>query len=147
MVKFKDFKDINRPQAKVAELFADPAYLNEYQDGFVKKVLVSGTAGQAGAISKMYYQQGKQEMELTETIITNQLPDFFEAHYHHKHMDNTMKCTFIKLNEQQTRYEYEYEYTRMSWIMPRLIAILFPSVYRKQVEKWMINFKTFVEQQ
>jgi hypothetical protein len=39
----------------------------------------------------MYYKQGKRELELTETITANRLPDSFEASYHHIHMDNTMK--------------------------------------------------------
>ncbi|MTI21689.1 SRPBCC family protein [Fulvivirga sp. RKSG066] len=87
------------------------------------------------------------EMVLTETITKNDLPDTFEADYYHKHMDNTMKCTFTEVNEASTLYEYEIEYTRINWFMPRLMAILFPSVYRKPVKKWMDNFKVFVEQQ
>ena len=62
-------------------------------------------------------------------------------------MDNTMKCRFIALNKNETRYEYEFEYTRINWVMPKLIAILFPSMYRKQGEKWMKQFKEFVEKQ
>jgi hypothetical protein len=58
-----------------------------------------------------------------------------------------MKCTFIELDDQNTRYEYEFEYTRINWVMPKLMAILFPGMYRKQAEKWMVQFKEFVEKQ
>lgn len=146
-MKIKGSLDINRPQSKVAELFADPDYLKEYQDGFQKKELVSGQMGQEGAVSKMYYKYGKRDMELTETITANRLPDSFEATYHHKHMDNTMKCTFVPLDDNRTRYEYEFEYTRINWVMPKLMAVLFPGMYRKQGEKWMRQFKEFVEKQ
>ncbi len=139
--------DIDKPRSIVAELFADPKNLKEYQDGFVKKELASGKEGEDGAVSKMYYKYGKRDMELTETITANRLPDSFEASYHHKHMDNTMKCEFIAINDDQTRYKYEFEYTRINWVMPKLIAILFPSMYRKQGEKWMKQFKEFVEKQ
>ena len=138
--------DIKKPKQHVATLFADPNNLEHYQDGFLRKELVSGQAGQDEAVSKMYYQYGKKEMELTETITTNRLPDSFEAFYHHKHMDNTMKCTFESLGTDETRYKYEIEYTRINWVMPKLMAILFPGVYRKQVEKWMKQFKEFAEQ-
>lgn len=144
-MKFKGSIEIKKPVALVAKLFADPAYLNEYQDGFIRKELVEGEAGKDGAISKMYYQYGKNEMELTETIISNKLPDSFEAFYHHKHMDNTMNCKFTELDPQRTRYDYEYEYVRMNWVMPKLMAILFPSMYRKQGEKWIRQFRDFVE--
>ncbi|GAA4278375.1 SRPBCC family protein [Aquimarina mytili] len=146
-MKFRGYKDINQNIDKLTELFADPKYLKEYQDGFIRKELVSGNEGQDGAVSKMYYQYGKGEMELTETITANRLPNSFEASYHHKHMDNTMKCTFTPLGDKKTRYEYEFEYTRINWIMPKLIAILFPGMYKKPAEKWMNQFKEFVEKQ
>ena len=146
-MKFAGSLEINKPRSEVVKYFADPQYLGEYQDGFMKKELVSGEPGTEGAVSKMYYKYGKRDMELTETVTANQLPDSFEAFYHHKHMDNTMKCNFIGLDDGRTRYEYEFEYTRMNWLMPKLIAILFPGMYRRQGEKWMKQFKAFVEKQ
>jgi len=146
-MKFTGAKVIEKPRDEVVKYFADPQYLGEYQDGFVRKDLVSGEAGQDGTVSKMFYSDGKRDMELTETIIANRLPETFEAEYHHKHMDNFMRCTFVALDDQRTRYEYEFEYTRINWIMPKLIAILFPSMYRNQGEKWMQQFKEFVEGQ
>lgn len=146
-MKFSGSIDIDKPQQVVASFFADPQYLGEYQEGFLRKELVSGTAGQEGAVSKMYYQMGKKEMELTETITSNQFPEIFEGHYHHKHMDNTMKCRFIALSDNKTRYTSEIEYTRINWLMPRLMAILFPGMFRKPAQRWMNNFKEFVEKQ
>lgn len=48
-MKFKGYQDINQPLEKVAALFADPQYLKEYQDGFVRKTLISGEEGKDGA--------------------------------------------------------------------------------------------------
>lgn len=146
-MKIKGTIIISKPRVEVAKYFADPNYLKEYQDGFLRKELISGEQGREGAISKMYYKQGKGEMELTETITKNQLPDVFEASYHHKYMDNTMKCQFIENEINSTTYVYEFEYTRIDWIMPKLMAILFPSMYKKPAEKWMRQFKIFVEKQ
>ena len=146
-MKHNGFIEIKKPHHQVAQLFMDPDSYKEYQDGFLRKELVKGVIGQAGAVSKIYYQFGKSEMEMEETILANRLPDFFEAVYHHKHMDNTMKCRFIAIDEFSTRYEYEYEYTRINWVMPRLMSILFPSMYRKPAEKWIGQFKTYIEKQ
>ncbi|WP_421763125.1 SRPBCC family protein [Ekhidna sp.] len=146
-MKFSGSIDINQSQEKVADFFADPAYLKEYQEGFEKKELLEGEAGKEGAVSKMYYKNGNHEMVLTETITKNDLPHSFEAFYHHKHMDNTMKCTFTKLRDGQTRYATEVVYTRIDWVMPRLISILFPGMYKKPARRWMENFKSFVEKQ
>lgn len=144
-MKHKGYIDINKPIDTVTTLFADPDNLKEYQDGFIRKEHISGVKGQAGAVSKLYYKHGKGEMELTETITKNNLPQSFEARYHHIHMDNTMICNFGKLSETKTRYEYMYEYTRINWFMPKLIALLFPSLYKKPAEKWLRQFKAFVE--
>ena len=146
-MKFNGFQLIAKPREEVVKYFTDPNYLSEYQDGFVKKELVSGKEGKDGAVSKMFYTQGKRKMELTETVTSNKLPDSFESSYHHIHMDNTMKCKFIEIDSHNTRYEYDFEYTRINWFLPKLIAILFPGLYRKQGEKWMRQFKEFVEKQ
>lgn len=146
-MKFNGTVEINKPKELVARLFEDPDHLHEYQDGFVRKELVEGNQGMEGAVSTIYYKYGKRDMVLTETVILNQLPDSFEAFYHHEHMDNKMKCQFTALDENRTRYDYEFEYTRIDWFMPKLMAILFPGMYRKQGEKWMRQFKEFVERQ
>ena len=146
-MKYKGSIDVAKPRDEVVKYFADPQYLGEYQDGFVDKKLISGESGTDGAVSMMVYEIGNRNMELTETIMANRLPESFESSYHHKHMDNSMKCNFIALDDNRTRYEYEFEYTRISWVMSKLISILFPGMYRKQGEKWMTQFKKFVEKQ
>lgn len=139
--------DINKPRAEVVAVFSNPKYNGEYQDGFVKKELVEGEEGAIGAVYQILYKQSGRDMELTETITNNQLPDLYESNIHHEHMDNTMKVRFIVLDSNTTRYEYEYVYTRINWIMPRLMAILFPSMFRKPPQKWLRQFKEFVEKQ
>ncbi|WP_395373712.1 SRPBCC family protein [Marinicella sp. W31] len=144
-MKFSASVDIDQPIDKVAALFADPSNLKDYHPGFLRKKLISGTAGEKGAVSMMYYQFRKHEMELKETILCNDLPESFNGLYEHKHMDNTMKSTFVALNDQQTRYTAEIHYTRIAWVMPRLMTILFPNMFKKQTQKWLNSFKDFVE--
>lgn len=146
-MKFKGSVDINKPQSVVADYFIDPQYAGEYQDGFMKSEMVSGEPGANGSVSKLYYKQGKGEMVLTETVTANNLPDTFEATYEHEHMDNTMKVTFVKIDENNTRYEYEFEYTRVAWVIPKIMFTLFPGMFKKQGDKWMRQFKEFVEKQ
>jgi hypothetical protein len=146
-MKFGGSVDVDQPLEKTAALFANPGYLKEYQDGFLRKELISGTEGEDGAVSKMYYQHGKQEMELTETITENNLPHSFEAFYHHKHMDNTLKTTFKALSDTQTRYTAEGEYLVFRGFIPKMMAALFPKLFSKQAQKWMDNFKAFAEKQ
>ena len=136
---------INAPRKKVTAYFANPEYLKEYQDGFLRKELISGEQGQVNSISKMYYKQGKREMELTETIQVNKLPDEFIAQYHHKFTDNTMRSTFTTLSENETRYDAEILYTAFRGFMVNVMVFIAPGFFKKQVAKWLQNFKIFVE--
>ena len=146
-MKHKGSLIINKPREEVVALFMTPDSRKEYQDGFERSELLQGSEGHPGAKTKLEYKYGKRDMVLIETVLKNGLPHSFEAHYHHQHMDNTMKCTFRALDANRTEYGYEFEYTRIDWFMPKLMAILFPSMYRKQGDKWMKQFKEFVEKQ
>ncbi|NND64021.1 MAG: SRPBCC family protein [Flavobacteriaceae bacterium] len=146
-MKFECSIIVEKPRQEVANYFADPKYLKEYQDTFISKELISGIEGKDGAVSKMLYKQGKGKMELTETIVKNNLPYSFEGHYHHKHMDNTMHCEFVELETNKTKYISSIEYTELRGFMPKAMAYLFPRLFKKQVQKWLDNFKEFVENQ
>ena len=146
-MKFTCSVTINKPRKTVVDLFENPDFLGEYQEGFIKKVLISGDVGKENTVSKMYYKMGKGEMELTETILKNDLPDIFLAQYHHKHTDNTMQSSFIVLDENTTQYDAEIHYTAFRGFVVKVMSFLFPSFFKKQVQKWLTNFKVFVEKQ
>ena len=138
---------IEKPINQVAKIFINPDNLKEYQDGFLRKELVSGTPAQVGAVAKMFYLQGKREMEITETVTSNNLPHEFSGFYHHIHMDNTMTSRFTALGENSTQYDAEIEYTVLRGFMVKAMAFLFPSMFKKQVQKWLDQFKVFAEKQ
>ena len=146
-MKFTCTVIIEKPINQVSELFINPDNLKEYQDGFLRKELVSGTPAQVGAVSKMYYLQGKREMEITETVTLNNLPHEFSGFYHHIHMDNTMTNRFTSLSENRTQYDAEIDYSALRGFMVKAMAFLFPSMFKKQVQKWLDQFKIFVEKQ
>jgi hypothetical protein len=144
-MKFTCSVIINQPKEKVAAYFANPEYLGKYQEGFLRKELISGDSMKDNAVSKLYYKMGKGEMELTETVLKNDLPNSFLAQYYHKHTDNTMESTFTLLNENQTRYDADINYTALRGFIIKLMSFLAPSFFKKQVQKWLNNFKIFLE--
>ena len=146
-MKFSETIYINKPRDVVVYYFADPNYMGEFQEGFVRKDTISGEPLAEGTISKLYYKQGKREMELTETVLSNQLPDTFEANYHHKSIENILRCTFNELDDNSTEYTWEIHYYRVSGFMVKVMITLFPGIFKKQARKWLENFKTFVEAQ
>ena len=122
-MKFTCSVNINKPKKIVAKIFADPNLLGEYQDGFLKKEIVSGKPGEVGTISKMYYKVGKGEMILKETVLKNNLPDLFFAEYYHKHTENTMQSNFIEITENSTTYNAEIHYTAFKGVVVNMMKI------------------------
>jgi len=146
-MKFTCSVTVQKPRQEVVSYFSDPKYIKEYQEGFQKIEHISGDLGQKDAVSKLYYLHGKRKLELTETILKNDLPNEFFAQYHHIHTDNTMRNTFTSIDEHTTRYDAEIDYTAFRGFIVKVMVFLFPSFFKKQVQKWLNNFKVFVENQ
>ena len=136
---------INAPRDKVVDIFQDPTKMRHWQDGFISKTLISGNEMQEGAESRMLYEFGKKDMTIFETILSNNLPDSFEGRYEHSNTSNTMKSEFKELDPNTTLYTAHIHYTRFTGFMVRLIAKLAPSMFKKQVQKWLDQFKDYVE--
>ncbi len=142
-MQFTCHADIKAPIHITIGLFENPDYLKEWQDGFISITPITGTPGEVGAKAKIKYEK----LELIETILRNELPEEFKANYEHKHMVNTMSSTFTKLDSGVTRLEQEIHYTKFNGFLPKLLVKLFPGMFKKQVQKWLNQFKTFVEKQ
>ena len=138
---------IKAPINKVIALWADEQHFDKWQDGFQFIERLQGEEGSVGATSKIVLEQGKRKMELIETIITNNLPTEKKAQYEHIHMTNTQSSRFEVMDKNTTRYTSEVEYTQFNGLMPKLMAKLFPEMFRKQSQKWMDQFKVFCENQ
>nr|WP_321222714.1 SRPBCC family protein [uncultured Psychroserpens sp.] len=132
---------IDAPIDHVAKVFLNPDSLKHFQDGFISKQLIFGTEGKVGATSKLVYKN----LELKETILLNNLPTKFKGLYEHKHMTNTMTVLFNAISSHKTQYISQIEYTKFNGLLIKLMASLFPGMFRKQVYKWMKQFKSYVE--
>jgi len=140
-MKFTCTTDINASRDKVVSTFLDPDKQHHFQDGFIGKELLTGTINTVGAKSKMIYKK----LELIETIQINNLPDEFQGLYEHKHMINTMNVKFIPLNNHTTRYVSEVNYTKFNGFLIKTMVKFFPGMFKKQVQKWINQFKIYVE--
>ena len=146
-MKFTCYIDINAPVGQVLKLFQDPENLQYWQDGFISYAHTEGNPGAVGSKNRFMYKTGGRELELIETIHVNNLPTEFTAEYWSKPMVNLMTNRFETLDENNTRYISEIEYTQFNGIMPKLMAWMFPGLFKKQVNKWMSQLKEFVENQ
>lgn len=144
-LKFTCTVDIDLPLQKVIELWDKPENLKYWQDGFQKMVHISGEEGRPGSKAEMFYIMNGREMILTETIVVNELPHEFTGYYESEKTQNTMENLFTELSPQSTRWEANINYTLLKGLIINLIVKLYPSMFKKQTQKWMDQFKAFAE--
>ncbi|WP_418604058.1 SRPBCC family protein [Hwangdonia sp.] len=142
-MKFTCSINVKKPKQEVVKHFEDPEALKQSQKDFLRMEHLSGNQGETGAKSKLIYKK----FDLIETIIHNKLPDEFYAKYEHKRMTNTMRSKFTALNDNETTLTTEIDYTEFKGFFIKLIAKLFPNMFKKQVDKWLLRFKSFCEKQ
>ena len=140
-MKFTCTIDINADVETIKASFFNTEEMKHYQDGFKSKTLISGIEGEKGAKSKLVFEK----LELIETIITNNLPETFLALYEHKHTTNTMQVNFTPLSNNTTRYTSIVEYTQLNGFVIKVLAKLFPGMFKKQIDKWLRQFKIHIE--
>lgn len=144
-MKYTNKVIIDSPIDTVVSLWSEPEHYPKWQSGFVKKVLLSGNAEEKNSKSEIYLIYNNKEMKLIETIIESNLPKEKKVLVEHEHMINTMKSSFIDLGDGRTQYLSEIEYLEFKAFLPKIVAYLFPGMFRKQSQQWLEAFKVFVE--
>ena len=139
------FVEINLPLETVVKLWQDENNYKKWQDGFVSIEHLEGTPDTKGAKSRIMLKQGKRKIELIETIISSNLPSEKKALYEHIHMTNFQTTRFEKIGEIRTRYISEVSYTKFNGFMPKMMALIFPKMFKNQNQKWMNQFKEYAE--
>lgn len=56
-----------------------------------------------------------------------------------------MYVTFTSINAETTRYASEIDYIKLNGFIIKMMMKLFPGMFRKQVDKWMRQFKIYIE--
>ena len=146
-MNFSCFVDIDLPRKKVIELFDDPENMQYWQDGFIAFEHKSGIPGTVGSQSIVKYEMRGKPFELLETVTVSNFPDEFHGTYSGDFGENSMKNYFEVLGPNQTRWRAEIAYYKMNHFMMRIIAFIKPSMFKKQTQKWLDQFKVFAEQQ
>ena len=140
-MKYHTSIEISLPKEKAAAHFANRDNLKKWHSNLVSIKPQKGTVGETDSESLLDY--GK--FELRENVIRNNLPDEYFAEYETKGICwNTMKSTFIKLDENRTRYEIDIEYRFDAWFL-KVMRVVVPFMFSMPLKKYLRDFKTAAE--
>jgi len=142
-MKYQQEITINKPRNEVVEKFSDPDNMEHWQRGFIFMKPINGELGAEGSQNLLKYDMGKREVEMTETILKNNLPYEFSATYDAKGVYNSQVNKFNETPENHTIWITDSEF-KFSGFM-KFIGWFMPGAFKKQSYKFMQDFKAFVE--
>ncbi len=134
---------INLPRERVIELFDNPDNMKHWQEGLQSFEPLSGTPGEEGATSRIRYKMGKREIDMIETIVKRDLPEIFSGTYETKGVWNIVENHFSETGDDTTQWQIDTEFRCSGFL--KILAYLFPGMFRKQTNKMMQDFKKFAE--
>ena len=132
--------EIEKPIERVVELFDNADNLKKWMEGLQSYEHISGTPGETGAKSRLFFK-----IEMIETILVRNLPEEFSATYEAKGVFNNAKNKFVKVSETSTKYITENEFQFKGFM--KFFAFLMPGAFKKQSFKYLQHFKNFAESQ
>ncbi|TXD84240.1 SRPBCC family protein [Subsaximicrobium wynnwilliamsii] len=118
--------------------------LKHWQRGLVSAEHIIGAPGALGSKMKFNYRFGNRSMQVVETITKRNLPNEFHASYDTKGIHSIQENYFEKTPEGFTKWVIKCEFLPLNFFM-RVMILVSPNMFRKQSEKYMKDFKNFVE--
>ncbi len=137
---------IDLPLNEVIQKLDNPDHLKHWMPNLIRYEIVQGKPGEEGSKMKLFFKQGKKQMETTETIITNNLPDELVSTYEMKNVWNKQDNLFEKMEENKTLWTSHNVFKFSGLWMNLLFFFLGTNSFRKETMKFMRNFKLFAEQ-
>lgn len=136
---------INAPLAEVINKLDNPENMKHWQEGLVQFKLVNGLEpGSPGAKMELHYKMSSRDMVLTETVLKNNFPHYFEASYTAKGVYTIQKNSFKRLAPNKTEWKADNELRFRGFAM-KAVGFLMSSIFKKQSVKFLKAFKAFVE--
>ena len=137
--------EIDAPRERVVKLFLDPDNLQRWQPDLVSfEQLGAGAPRAVGTKSKQVQRMGDREFEMIETITVHNPPGEFAATYEAQGVCNLISNYLTETANDKTRWVLDSRFKFPSLPM-KLMALLFPGMFRKQTLTFMQRFKEFAE--
>src|SRR4026209_1529796 len=109
-MKFTLELPINRSRTQVWNAFDNPESMTKWQPSLISFETISGTQGQAGAVSKLTYKEKEREFSLIERVTYREEPHRLDGVYENNFADNVVRNTFIENSKEQTLWMVETEF-------------------------------------
>lgn len=144
-MKFISSVEIEKPLNELVKLIQDPECTLQWLEGLRSVEHVSGEFRQPGAKSKVVMDSAAGVMHITETVLSNDLPDEYRIRYDGQGYVSYSNYHFDVLGDNLTKFTMTQEVELKGAL--RLMKGIVRSKVRKQLQRSAESFKRFAENQ
>jgi len=144
-MKFRSEVEIAKPMDELIVLIQDPENTLKWLEGLRSVKHISGEERQAGAISKVVFDSPAGRMHITETVVSNELPDEYIMRYEGPGYISYSNYTFQKLSNDTTRFVMQQQVELKGAL--KLAGGLVKGKMNRQLNVSAESFKRFAENQ
>lgn len=144
-MKFSSEIEIGRPIGELVVLFQDPDATLKWLDGLRSVKHVSGEYRQPGAVSRVVFDSPAGRMMITETVISNDLPDEYIIRYEGQGYVSYSNYRFEEISIDSTKL-IMVQHVELKGAF-KLASGLIKGTMGKQLDKSAESFKRFAENQ
>ncbi|NVK29307.1 MAG: SRPBCC family protein [Flavobacteriia bacterium] len=142
-MRYSCFITIDKPRARVVEMFQDPDGLKNWMDGFQKMEHISGEKGKVGSKTDFYFKHKNREMLIHETVLEEDLPNSIKFGYQSPAGYNEVETEFTE-NENGKTLVTTNNYFKFGGAM-KIMSFFFKGMFRKQSDTHLKKLKEWVE--
>lgn len=144
-MKFRSEVEIAKPINELVVLIQNPDNTLQWLEGLHSVEHISGEFRQPGAISKVVLDSPAGRLHITETIISNELPDEYIMMYEGKGYVSYSNYCFEELSDFSTRF-IMLQHVELKGAL-KLANGLLKGTMNRQLDKSAESFKRFAENQ
>jgi len=144
MLRYTSEIIINKPITTCFTEIVNLDSMKHWQEGLISFAHISGTPRKIGSTIQLNYQFGKRRMELTESVTHRENNTAIHFNFDTKVMHNIQRNSFEAIDETTTKWTSKNEFFPRSF-SSRIMLFLIPKAFKKQTQKYLTNFKNYVE--
>lgn len=144
MLSYTSEITINKPLDTSFSKIVNLDTMKHWQEGLISIEHISGTPRKVGSIIILNYQFGNQKMKLTESVTHRDNNASIHFNFDSKMMHNIQKNSFEAIDKRTTKWICENQFLPRSF-KARIMLFLIPKAFKKQTQKYLTNFKNYVE--
>ena len=134
--------EIDVPQARLAELHANPELSTEWMDDVERYEAVAGQPGMPGFQYRLVPKTGS--MVFVATVVSRNLPNELRLQLDATHVGVSVTARFLAVSPQRTRLTSEQVF-RFRGLLYRALGLVAGRAIRKAHRRHMEAFKRFAE--